>query len=82
MDKIRAVQTIRNQIALRKMGVSQDQVMQLMQSENGLRGARIAQTNKEIGQGSELDDSEESYDVNEMLRNAQIEPDAGEEGPQ
>jgi plasmid maintenance system antidote protein VapI len=64
------VQTIRNQIALNKMGVSQEKVMELMQGENGLSAARIAQLNKEIGQGSDLDLSEsEDYDVAEMLQN-------------
>jgi hypothetical protein len=73
LDKIRAMQTIRNQIALQKMGVSSDEVRKLMQGENGLSGARLAKTNKEIGHGSELEESEsEEIDVEAMFKRAGI----------
>lgn len=45
------------------MGMSQDQVRSLMDKDGNVAMPWIAQTNKEIGQGSEFDDDSECFDV-------------------
>ena len=42
-----------------------------MQQENGLGEARFAQTNKEIGQGSEPEASSDELNIYEILQKAQ-----------
>lgn len=41
--------------------------MQIMQKDNVLADARFAQTNKEIGQGEEVEASEDELNIYELL---------------
>lgn len=75
LEKIQAVQTIRNVVALQRMGVSTDQVRQMMQSDKGLLAAPFAKTNKEIGMGSDPDSDDGGLNMLDIVKklNAQQE---------